>query len=85
MAVIAGNALDLMPGQIPEGQVFLVAMAGKTFGRLGLGVGESLAENEDAHTSLAAFFHMGGSGAMAGFAVFVVGRAAGEAFLGMSR
>ena len=85
VAVIAGNPFDLMLGQVPEGEIFLFAMAGKTFRRLGLGVGESFAEDEDAHTSLTAFFHMGRSWAMAGFAVFLVGRAARDALLGMSR
>jgi hypothetical protein len=85
VAVIAGNPFDFMPGQVPEGQIFLFAMAGKAFRRLGLGIGESLAEDEDAHTSLTAFFHVGRSGAMAGLAVFLGGRAARDALLGMSR
>jgi hypothetical protein len=31
MAVIAGNPFNFMPGQIPEGQFLLLAMAGKAF------------------------------------------------------
>jgi hypothetical protein len=85
VAVIAGNPFDFVPGQVPEGQIFLFAMTGKAFGRLRLGVGESLAEDEDAHASLSAFFHVGGSRTMAGLAIFLAGRAAGDGFLRMGR
>ena len=85
MAVIAGNPLDFVPGQVPEGQVFLIAMAGEALGRLGLGIGEFLAEDEDAHSPLTALFHVGGSGTMTGLAILFVGRAAGDGFFGMSR
>ena len=84
MAVIAGNPFVFVPGHVPEGQVSLFAMTGKAFGRLGLGIGEFFAENEDAHASLAAFLHMSRSRAMAGLAAILAGRATGNAFFGMS-
>ncbi len=85
MTVIAGNPLDLVPGHVPEGQIFLLAMAGQTLGRLGLGVGEFFAEDEDAHAPLTAFLHVGRSRTVTGLAAFLVGRATGDAFLGMGR
>ncbi len=59
-------------------------MAGEAFGRLGLGIGEFLAEDEDSHASLATFFHVGCSRAMTGFTTFLAGWAAGNNFLGMN-
>ena len=85
VAVIAGEALNLMLGQIPKRLIFLFAVAGEAFGRLGLGVGEFLAEDENPHASLTALFHMGRSRAMAGLAIFLAGRAAGDGLFGMSR
>jgi hypothetical protein len=84
MAVIAGNPFVFVPGHVPEGQVSLFAMTGKAFGRLGLGIGEFFAENEDAHASLAAFLHMSRSRAMAGLAAILAGWATGYAFFGVS-
>ena len=83
MAVIAGNPFVFVPGHVPEGQVSLFAMTGKAFGRLGLGIGEFFAENEDAHTSLAAFLHVSRPRAMAGLAAILAGRATGNTFFGV--
>jgi hypothetical protein len=85
MAVVAGNPLILVFGHVPEGQVLLLAMAGETFVGFGLGIGDSLAEDEDAHAPLTALLHVGRARAMAGFAPFFVFRAPGNGFFGMSR
>jgi hypothetical protein len=85
VAVVAGNPLILMLGHVPKGQVLLLAMTGKAFGGFGLGVGDSLAEDEDAHASLTALFHVGCARTMAGFAPFFVFRASGDGFFGMGR
>ncbi len=84
VAVIAGNPLNLVPGHVPKGQILLFAMAGKAFGGLGLGIREPFAEDEDAHASLTAFFHVGRPRTMAGLAAFLAGRATGNAFFGVS-
>lgn len=83
MAVVAGNPFGLVPGQVPEGEVSLLAVAGEAFGRFGSGVGEPFAENKDSDPAFAALLHMGGAGAMTGFAAFLVRRRAGQALLGV--
>jgi hypothetical protein len=85
VAVVAGNPLILMLGHVPKGQVLLLAMTDKAFGGFGLGVGDSLAEDENAHASLTALFHMGRARTMAGFAPFFVFGASGDGFFGMGR
>jgi hypothetical protein len=85
MAVVAGEPLGLVPGHVPKGKVFLLAMAGETFGGFGPGIGDSLAEDEDAHAPLTALLHVGCARAMAGFASLFVFRAPGNGLFGMSR
>jgi hypothetical protein len=60
-------------------------MAGEAFGRFGLGIGDPLAEDEDAHSPFTAFLHVGRCRAMAGFTLLLIGRAIGDGFLGVSR
>jgi len=85
VAVVAGNPLILVFGHVPKGQVFLLAMAGETFVGFGLGIGDSLAKDKDAHAPLTALLHVGRTRAMAGFASIFVFRAPGNGFFGMSR
>ena len=84
VAVVAGDPLIFMPGHVPKGQILLLAMTGKTFGGFGFGVGDSLAEDEDAHAPFTAFFHVGRPGAMAGFTSILTGRAVWNFLFGVS-
>jgi hypothetical protein len=83
VAVVAGNVGTLVLAQVPEGEIAPFPVAGKALGRLGLGVGDSFAEDEDPNPPFAAFFHVGCPRPMAGFACIIVGRAVGDGFFGV--
>jgi hypothetical protein len=60
-------------------------MAGETAVRFFPGIGDFFAEDEDADALFTAFFHMGASGPVAGFAGIPVDRAVGELFVSVNR
>jgi hypothetical protein len=80
VAVVAGNIRDFVPALGPEGKVFGVPVAGKTFCRFGIGIGDLFAVDKNPYPALSAFFHMRGSRSVAGFAGILACRAVGDPF-----
>jgi hypothetical protein len=85
MAVVTRDTCGFVLAQVPEGQLFEFFMASQAFGGLQPSLLNPFAEDKYAHPLFAAFFHVGRSGAMAGLAIFLGSRAAGDAFFGVSR
>ncbi len=79
VAVVAGNAVDLVPAQIPEGHGPRFLVAGKTLCRTLFRIGAS-GKGKDARSLAAPLLHMGRAGAVAGFTGILIGRASGNRF-----
>jgi len=83
MAVIAGDVCSRVFVHVPEGKFPELAVTGKAFGGLRLGIRDSFAEDENADAPFAAFLHMGRTRAVAAFAGVTIGRAAKDCFFGV--
>jgi hypothetical protein len=83
VAVVAGNIRDFVPALVPEGKVFGIPVAGKTFCRFGFGIGDLFAVDKNPHPALAAFLHMRGSRSMAGLAGILTCGTVGDPLLGV--